>query len=97
MNRFRLGRIVATEGALEACPNKLLNECMIRHMNGDWGVVPPEDAIQNTLAITNGDRIFSAYTIDPARGVSPGHGDNTLWVITEADRSVTTFLLPDEY
>jgi hypothetical protein len=46
--------------------------------------------------VKDGDRILSAYPIDPAKPCE-GFGDNTLWIITESDRSVTTFLLPDEY
>jgi hypothetical protein len=50
----------------------------------------------NDQAVEDGDRILSAYPIDPSKPCK-GFGDNTLWIITEADRSVTTFLLPDEY
>ena len=44
----------------------------------------------------DGARILSSFAIDPAKP-SKGFGDNTLWIITESDRSVTTFLLPSEY
>jgi hypothetical protein len=47
-------------------------------------------------AVKDGSRILSAYPLDPAKS-SKGYGENTLWIITEADRSMTNFLLPDEY
>jgi hypothetical protein len=55
-----------------------------------------EDAKTNEEAVHSGSRILSAYPIDPEKPCK-GFGDNTLWIITEADRSVTTFLLPEEY
>jgi hypothetical protein len=94
--RFALGLIVATPGSLEACPNVLLQKCLARHLMGDWGCVPDEDRQANEEALTHGERILSAYPIDPAKPCE-GFGANTLWIITEADRSATTFLLPDEY
>ena len=94
--RFALGQIVTTPGALEACDPHHLNRCLYRHARGDWGCVCPEDAATNDEAVREGFRILSAYPIDPTEP-SKGYGDNTLWIITEADRSVTTFLLPSEY
>lgn len=88
--RFSLGRIVATPGAIHAmsdagvAPSALLN----RHVVGDWGDVCPADAKQNDRAVRVGERLLSAYKITP---------DVTVWVITEWDRSCTTFLLPEEY
>jgi hypothetical protein len=97
--QFAPGQIVSTEGALEACDSAFLQACLMRHLQGDWGTVPPEDAAQNNAAIRGGDRIMSAYEIasDRAKSLGDNHSDNTLWIITEADRSVTTFLLPSEY
>jgi hypothetical protein len=60
-----------------------------RHQRGDWGEVPAEDATENELSVTGGFRIMSVYVL-PKTSVK-------VWVITEADRSVTTILLPDEY
>jgi hypothetical protein len=94
--RFTLGEIVSTPGALEACSVDYLTQCLTRHARGDWGVVCGDDAASNEEAVTHGFRILSAYPID-ADKPSKGHGENTLWIITEADRSVTTFLLPNEY
>ena len=94
--RFELGQIVATPGVLEACSNVLMQKCLTRHLTGDWGCVCDEDRQANDDALTHGERILSAYPIDPAQPCE-GFGENTLWIITEADRSATTFLLPDEY
>lgn len=93
---FSLGQIVATRGVVDTVPNPRRLECLSRHVRGDWGVVCPEDAARNDEASHEGYRIFSAYPIDPSKPAK-GHGKNCLWIITEADRSATTFLLPDEY
>jgi len=102
--RFELGQLVATPGVLEVCSNVHLQKCLIRHLTGDWGCVCAEDKEENDQAVSAGNRILSAYPIDPAKpfegceaGNGASHGENTLWIITEADRSVTTFLLPEEY
>lgn len=87
---FEPGRVVATPGALEAMEkNAILSlDLLSRHLCGDWGVVPREDAKANRDALKYGSRILSSYTLtDGAR----------IWLITEADRSATTFLLPEEY
>ena len=94
--RFSLGQIVSTPGALKACSPEHLAICLNRHASGDWGAVCKEDAAINDCAVKYGSRILSAYPIDPGKE-SKGYGDNTLWIITESDRSVTTFLLPSEY
>ena len=94
--RFELGMIVSTPGALEVCSNVYLQKCLARHLTGDWGSVCDEDKQANEDALTHGERILSAYPIDPAQPCE-GFGENTLWIITEADRSMTTFLLPGEY
>jgi len=94
--RFTLGQIVSTPGALAACSREYLAACLARHARGDWGLVCKEDAASNERAIKDGSRILSSYAIDPTKP-SKGFGENTLWIITESDRSVTTFLLPSEY
>jgi len=94
--RFELGMIVSTPGALDACPLDQITRCLARHLTADWGCVCADDKEANNEALSNGERLLSAYPIDPAKP-SKGFGDNTLWIITEADRSVTTVLLPDEY
>ena len=94
---FPLGQVVATPGALDATryPGQVL-ELLTRHVSGDWGCVDAEDAVTNVEAVQEGLRILSAYPIDPALPCA-GHGTNCLWVITEADRSSTCILTPDEY
>jgi hypothetical protein len=87
--RFPLGQTVATPGALEILETMGTSPLALlaRHQSGDWGDVPPEDATENELSVQQGFRILSSFRI----------GQERLWVITEADRSVTTILRPDEY
>jgi hypothetical protein len=88
--RFPLGRVGATPGALRALERagQLPAAFLDRHAEGDWGDVPEEDKQETEFAVEHGFRILSAYT------TSAGE---TLWIITEADRSSTTLLLPSEY
>ena len=87
---FALGQIVATPGALEALENngQTANEFIGRHVSGDWGNLPPEDAQANEDALDGSGRIFSAYIL---------HDQTKIWLITEWNRSVTTLLLPSDY
>lgn len=86
---FALGRTLATKGALAAMrqlgvsPFALLS----RHQRGDWGDLCKEDKQTNEQALTVGNRLLSSYQLETAK----------FWVITEADRSATTILLPEEY
>lgn len=93
---FLTGQIVATTGAMAKAPFDYQMQCLLRHLSGNWGCCDDEDKETNNEAVKLGNRILSAYPLDPARPCK-GYGENTLWIITEADRSVTTFLLPDEY
>ena len=88
--RFKLGKVLATPGALKALctANKQLFAYLSRHVSGDWGDLCPEDAEENELSLQNGYRLLSAYMLD---------NKTKLWIITEADRSATTLLLPNEY
>jgi hypothetical protein len=88
--RFPLGQIVATPGALELLRESGENAAKFlnRHVQGDFGEVPDEDRRLNNEAIVEGSRIMSAYRT--AKG-------ERLWVITEADRSSTCLLKPEEY
>lgn len=88
--RFSLGQVVATPGALAALEEAgvAAGTLLGRHQGGDWGDVGPEDHAENELALGRYLRIFSVYQLS---------GEVTIWVITEADRSATTLLLPDEY
>ena len=87
---FALGQIVATPGAIDLLERTSSDalDFLIRHQQGDWGSVPPEDAEENLNAIEHGNRILSSYYLNASE---------RLWIITEADRSVTTLLLPNEY
>lgn len=87
---FSLGTTVMTSGASDLfAQNPHLNPrtYLARHQSGDWGTVCDEDKAENDFSVENGYRILSAYDVE----------GETIWVITEADRSVTTILLPDEY
>jgi len=87
---FSLGQCVATPGALAALEDagQTPADFLDRHVQGDWGTIHPGDKGANEQALQDGDRIFSVYTT--SKGVK-------LWVITEADRTSTCILLPDEY
>ena len=87
---FSLGRIVATPGALRTLEKAEQQpaEFLDRHVNGDWGEVLEEDKRENEFSVQHGFRILSAYTTTA--------GDK-IWLLTEADRSFTTILLPSEY
>ena len=85
---FNPGQIVATPGALNLAEQGVnLLAYLLRHISGDWGELEEEDKRENEFSLRNGFRILSAYNTQSGR----------LWIITEADRSVTTFLLPEEY
>ena len=106
---FHPGQVVTTPGALAAMHQHqcLPLDLLQRHLSGDWGDVPPDDAALNVAALRYGNRIFSSYRIAPG---------TTIWIITEAceaaidanssavavtgarcQRAYTTFLKPDEY
>ncbi len=91
--KFLIGRVVVTRGVHARMVDdrtfmEFIGRCLGRHMDGDWGEVDREDRQTNEDALKVGNRLLSAYS----------HVDNTrVWVITEADRSVTTVLFPDEY
>lgn len=88
--RFPLGQVVATPAALEAlaAAGQTADDFLIRHVKGDWGDVDADDQQANEEALRCDARLISAYRT--AKGTK-------LWVITEADRSSTCLLLPDEY
>lgn len=87
---FPCGQIVATPGALALLEqsNRSPLEFLSRHLRGDWGDLCKEDKTENELSLKHGFRLLSSYPITDRE---------TLWIITEADRSVTTLLLPQEY
>ena len=87
--RLPLGHVVATPGALDVVRSHSLDVVGLlhRHRAGDWGSVSEHDARANDRAVAHGTRVLSAYETAGGR----------LWIITEADRSATTVLLPSEY
>ena len=93
---FRLGQILATPGALKTLDRlgvDPLSLALGRHVLGDWGDLGDEDRELNNHSLANGMRIFSSYKLG-----KPGDDrkTETVWIITEADRSHTTLLTPDE-
>ena len=88
---FPLGRVVATPGALSALAEASVEplELLARHYRGDWGEVPACDAKENDRSLKQGLRVLSSYPV--------GNSDGKVWIITEADRSLTCLLLPSEY
>jgi hypothetical protein len=85
---FNPGTIVATPGALDLAQQGInLRAYLTRHLQGDWGDLCAEDKAETNRSLRLGFRLLSAYETSCGK----------LWIITEADRSVTTFLLPEEY
>ena len=88
MALFETGQVVSTREAADTIPKILMIAALARHLNGDWGIVSREDKTANNQALRDGGRLLSAYrTPDGTK----------FWIITEADRSCTTILLPDDY
>ena len=83
-----LGQVVMTRGVLSSIPEIDLYWGTIRHAMGDWGQLSEFDQNQNNLALVGGGRLLSRYVATNGR---------VFWIITEADRSQTTILLPNEY
>ena len=87
---FPLGQTVITPGAIEALEKSKQHpgDFLSRHLRGDWGELCEEDRAANQEALTEKLRLMSVYRTTK---------QEKLWIITEADRSVTTLLLPSEY
>jgi hypothetical protein len=85
--RFPLGQVAITANASLRLSTEEVFTALTRHASADWGDLCPEDTLANDTALDHGGRLFSAY----------GQADNRFWIITEADRSVTTVLLPEDY
>lgn len=90
MPLFQMGKVVATPGALEALnrSSQSPGEFLTKHARGEWGDLDASDVEANQAALQDGTRILSSY--------KTRLGD-TIWVITEADRSSTCLLLPEDY
>jgi hypothetical protein len=89
---FDPGRIVITSTLNHLVETEHLDptQFLRRHLSGDWGELCDDDRASNKNALVHGDRLFSSYDIDAG-------GETKLWIITEADRSYTTLLLPSDY
>jgi hypothetical protein len=85
---FPLGQVLMTPGVQEKIPPSEMLLALRRHAHGDWGDLGEEDRRSNDLSVKDGSRLLSTYY--SKEGVK-------FWIITEADRSATTVLLPDEY
>lgn len=84
---FSLGKFVTTSGILDKIPFTAIADGVLRHARGDWGDVSSSNKDANERALKDGSKLFSVYEYEGTRFL----------VITEADRSVTTALLPEEY
>ena len=85
--RFHLGQVVTTANALSILTPEEMSQGLARHAKCDWGNVCQDSVEQNNQALQDGSRILSAY----------GEGRRRFWIITEADRSATTILMPEDY
>ena len=85
--KFPLGQVVITANASAQLDPAAVQEGLKRHASGEWGEVCEEDRQENELSLREGYRLLSVY----------GTGEKRFWIITEADRSVTTVLMPEDY
>jgi len=92
---LQMGRIVATLEVIEACPRERMLICVKRHGRGDWGCISRDDWSRNDEASRHGSRVISAYPIDP-KGRTGADGWNTFLIVTDAERKLTTLMLPRE-
>lgn len=86
--KIEAGQAVITANAQGVLPGEEVSQAFTRHLQGDWGDCDPADAEENERALLNGDRHFSVYHTQEG---------TKFWIITEADRSTTTVLLPEDY
>jgi len=89
--KFPLGKIVATPNFLERAVEHGANpaDFLSRFIRGDWGEVGAADAAQNEASLLNGTRLMGVYKFPSS--------EEEFWIITEADRSVTTLLMGSDY
>lgn len=85
---FPLGNVVATANAMHSLTHEEMVTGLHRHQSGDWGDLTDDDKTENASAMVEGRRILSLYTTPNGK---------QFWIITEADRSATTVLLPEDY
>jgi hypothetical protein len=87
-SKFQLGRLLATPNALAQLTQTDITTALARHVQGDWGEVDTHDRQENEFSLKEGFRLFSVYR---------SKQDVKFWIITEADRSLTTVLMPADY
>ena len=86
--KFELGQVLITPNAMNTIPAQEVQAALARHADGDWGDIDQDDRRENELALTEGLRLMSVYQLK---------SDVRFWIITEADRSATTVLMPEDY
>lgn len=86
--KFPMGLMIMTPGARDSVPPSEMAQALRRHANGDWGDLDDDARQANDRALKDGGRLLSAY--HTKSGV-------TFWIITNADRKITSVLLPEEY
>ncbi len=86
--KLEVGQLGITPGAQELIPMNEVQTALNRHVSGDWGSVCEDDSAQNEWALKNEARLMSVYESESGE---------SFWIITEADRSSTTILLPSDY
>lgn len=86
--KFPLGEVVITAHAKDIVHPEDVPRCLARHVTGDWGDVCDADRAENDISLRQGLRLLSVYH---------DRCNTKFWIITEADRSSTTILLPDDY
>ena len=86
--KFELGRVVITSHARHVLDDEDVRKALARHASGDWGDVSKGDWKENEFSLTEDLRLFSVYHAED---------DTKFWIITEADRSYTTVMLPSDY
>ena len=86
--KFSLGELYITAAVDKTLAPEEIQTALVRHARGDWGDVSDDDRDENESALWEARRLMSVYRDTK---------DVEFWIITEADRSVTTVLLPDDY
>lgn len=86
--KFPLGRIMVTRAVHDEIGPREIFKALVRHVQGDWGELKPEDKLENELSLQAKLRLFSVYKTAKGR---------KFWIITEADRTSTIVLFPEDY
>lgn len=89
VNLFPLGKVSLTHGVNDLIQgqHEVLNSFLMKHVKGEWGLLDDDDKLSNEQALKYGGRLLSVYELHEIK----------IWIVTEADRSRSTFLLPWEF